>query len=212
VRLLPDSPRNQRFLAITLLLIAVLLAYLLLVHWWFVAPHLALRQQRYDLAEQQHRYAELIRRRPLIEKRLEAVAEFDRENQAFLSNEDPTSAFSDLSERLKRAKEHNVDTKTSRCSIQGVSPTTLPSHEKDAYQRVSAAVVMNCEPEVLAKILYELESGNPYLFVDRMVIYRQQPMYQPGAKTPTPATMVGVQFTLSGYLRKPSGKQPAVEL
>lgn len=211
MRLVPESPRNQRVFAIALLLLALLTGYFVFVHWWFVAPHLALRQQRYDLAEQQHHFAELIRRRPQIEKRLEQVAAFERENQAFLGENDVTAAFSDLSERLKRAKEHNADA-NSRCAIQGVSPTSLPNRDKETYQRVSAAVVMNCESETLAKILYELETSNPYLFVDRMVIYKQQPMYVAGAKTPTPATLLGVQFTLSGYLRAAGGKVKAPEL
>jgi len=211
MRLLADSPRNQRLLAVSLLAGVLLLAYLLFVHWWFVSPHLALRQQRYDLAEQQHRYSELIRRRPQIEKRLEDVAAFERDNQAFLAEEDATSAFSDLSERLKRAKEHNAEA-GSRCAIQGVSPTSIPNRDKEAYQRVSAAVVMNCEAETLVKIFYEIETGNPYLFIDRLVIYKQQPMYVAGARTPTPATLLGVQFTLSGYLRKPDSKAKAPEL
>ncbi len=71
MRLLPDSPRYQRFVAIVVLLIALLLGYLLFVHWWFVAPHLAINDQRADLAEQQHHFAQLIQRKPAIEKRLE---------------------------------------------------------------------------------------------------------------------------------------------
>jgi general secretion pathway protein M len=181
----------------------MLLAYLLFVHWWFIAPHLAMTGQRRDLAEQQHHFAELIRRKPAIEERLKDVAAFERDNQAFLSDGDATSAFSDLSERLKQAKEKNIDA-NSRCQIQGVSPA--PVREKEVYQRVSAAVVMNCEPENLVKILYELEISNPYLFVDRLVVYRQQPVFLPGAKTASPATLVGVQFTLSGYLRLPGSK------
>jgi general secretion pathway protein M len=203
MRLMPESGRNQRFLAVVLFLIALLLAYLLFVHWWFVAPHLDMTAQRRDLAEQQHHFAELIHRKPAIEERLKDVAAFERDNQAFLSDADTTSAFSDLSERLKQAKEKNTDG-TSRCQIQGVSPA--PGRDKEVYQRVSAAVVMNCEPENLVKILYDLETSNPYLFVDRLVVYRQQPVFLPGAKTATPATLVGVQFTLSGYLRQPGNK------
>jgi len=203
MRLMPESARNQRFLAVVLLLITLLLAYLLLVHWWFIAPHIAMTEQRRDLAEQQHHFAELIRRKPAIEERLKDVAAFERDNQAFLSDADATSAFSDLSERLKQAKEKNAEA-GSRCQIQGVSPA--PAREKEVYQRVSAAVVLNCEPENLVKILYDLETSNPYLFVDRLVVYRQQPVFLPGAKTATPATLVGVQFTLSGFLRLPGGK------
>ena len=52
---LGTDPRNGRFLAIVLLLIAVLLGYLLLVHWWFVAPALDISAQMQDLREQQQR-------------------------------------------------------------------------------------------------------------------------------------------------------------
>ena len=53
---LAADPRNGRFLAIVLLLIAALLGYLLLVHWWFVAPDLAIASQVQDLREQQQRF------------------------------------------------------------------------------------------------------------------------------------------------------------
>lgn len=200
MRLLPESPRNQRFLAVVLLLIAVLLIYLLFVHFWFVAPHLAISDRRNDLLEQQHHFAELIQRKPAIEKRLQEVAEYERGNQAFLAESDVSSAFSDLSERLKQAVDKSMDPQ-SRCQVVGVSPTVY--RDQEVYQRVSASVVMNCESEVLTKVLYALETSNPYLFVDRFVLYRQQPMFQPGAKGAAPASLLGAQFTLSGYLRQP---------
>ena len=200
MRLLPESARNQRFLAVVLLLIVILVAYLLFVHWWFVAPHLAIGDQRRDQLEQQHHFAELIQRKPAIEARLEEVAAFERGNQAFLDDADATSAFSDLSERLKHVVDQNVDAQT-RCQVVGVSP--FSNREQEVYQRVSAAVVMTCDSEVLTKILYALETSNPYLFVERLVLYRQQAMFVPGAKGPLPAAPLGVQFTLSGYLRQP---------
>ncbi len=61
---------------------------------------------------------------------------------------------------------------------------------------------MTCESETLAKILYALETGNPYLFVDRLMLFRQQPMFQVGAQVAS-GGVLSVQFTLSGYLRQP---------
>jgi general secretion pathway protein M len=34
------QPKDGRFLAVVLLLITLVLAYLVGIHWWFVAPHL----------------------------------------------------------------------------------------------------------------------------------------------------------------------------
>jgi general secretion pathway protein M len=201
MRLLPESSGNQRILAVALLLIVLLLGYLLFVHFWFVAPHLAIVEQRRDLAEQQHQYAELIKRRPLIEKRLEEVAAFEKGNQAFLSDPDATTAFGDLSDRLKQAVDQALAGAPARCLITGVSPS--PNRDPEVYLRVSAAVVMSCETETLIKVLYKLETSNPYLFVDRLSLFRQPPVTIPGSKQPVQASVLGVQFNLSGYLRQP---------
>lgn len=206
MRLLPDSPRGQRFLAAALLLITLLVAYLLFVHWWLVAPYLAMRDEYYDLKDQQYRFAELIQSKPLIEKQLKDVAGLEQENQAFLGDADAASAFSDLSERLKRAVEQNLEP-GARCTVNGVSPTGNPTPE--VYLRVSANVVISCQAETFAKVLYTLESSNPYLFVDRLVMYRQPPMYAPGGKPVSSATLVNAQFTLSGFLRQPGETKEA---
>lgn len=205
MRLLPDSPGNQRFLAVVLLLIALLVFYVLFVHWWFVSPYLAISDQRADLLEQEHHFAELIKRKPAIEKRLREVAAFEQDNQAFLTDADTASAFSDLSERLKQTVDQNIDGQ-SRCQIVGVSPA--PNRDQEVYQRVSAAVVMTCASETLTKVLYGLETSNPYLFVDRLVLYRQQPAVQQNGKAAPGASLLGVQFTLSGYLRQPGKAAP----
>jgi general secretion pathway protein M len=202
MRLLPESARSQRSLAVILLLIVVLLVYLLFVHIWFVAPYLSIREQYVQLRDQQYQFAELIQRKPQVEKQLKEVSDFEQGNQAFLTDADATSAFSDLSERLKQALDQNL-VPPARCTITGVSPS--PNRNPEVYLRVSAAVVMSCESETLDKILYSLEASNPYLFVDKLVVYSQQPIMQVGGKRPPNAGLLGVQFTLSGFLRQPGG-------
>src|SRR5215813_6803315 len=102
MRLLPEA-RNSRFLALVLLLIAALLVYLLGVHFWFVSPHLAIADQMDDLREQEARYSQIVAQRPQIEKRLAEARAFEQNNQAFLTDPDPNSAFSDIVQRLKQA-------------------------------------------------------------------------------------------------------------
>lgn len=206
MRLMPESARGQRFLAVVLLLIALLLAYLLFVHWWLVSPYLTLREQYYDLKDQQFHFAELIQSKPVIEQQLKDVAGLEQQNQAFLNDADAASAFSDLSERLKHAVEEYRDP-NGRCLINGISPAG--NHAPEVYLRVSASVSLNCQAETLSKVLYALESSNPYLFVDRLVLFRQ-PTFTPAARPggpagAPPATLVNAQFTLSGFLRQPGG-------
>ena len=202
MRMAPD-PRNGRVLAVILLLIAVLLGYVLLVHWWFVAPDLAIAAQMQDLRDQQQRFAGIVAQRPLIEKRLAQVRAFEQGNLAFLSDADANSAFSDLTQRLKQAISTRVKDE-SKCAI--VSNSNFKGGEEELYERVTIQVRMRCALEPFAQILYELENSNPYLFVDQLLIYRQQFGYvPPGGKAPA-ATALDIRFNLSGYLRK-AGKK-----
>jgi len=199
MRLLPEA-RNSRFMAIVLLLIVLLIVYVAGVHWWFVAPHLDAAAQMSDLREQQQHFRETAAQRTEIEKKLAEVRVFEQGNQSFLTDADANSAFSDLTQRLKqaitaRSKDEN------RCSI--VSNSNYKGGDEETYQRVTIQVRMRCDLEPFAGILYDLENGNPYLFVDQMMISRQMPGYvAPGAKAPSMA--LDIRFNLSGYLRKPA--------
>lgn len=204
MRLASDS-RNGRFLAVVLLLIAVLLGYVLLVHWWFVAPDLAIASQIQDLREQQQRFAGIVAQRPLIEKRLAQVRAYEQGNQAFLSDADANSAFSDLTQRLKQAISARVKDEN-KCAI--VSNSNFKGGEEELYERVTIQVRMRCALEPFAEIMYELENSNPYLFVDQLLIYRQQFGYVPPGGKARPPTALDIRFNLSGYLRK-AGKKGA---
>lgn len=202
MRLVPDA-RNGRFLAIALLLIVALLGYFVLVHWWFVAPDLAIAGQMQDLRDQQQRFAGILEQRPQIEKNLAEVRAFEQSNQAFLADADANSAFSDLTQRLKQAISAHVKDEN-KCAI--VSNSNFKGGEEERYERVTIQVRMRCALEPFASILYELENGKPYLFVDQMMIYRQQYGYMPPGAKAQPASALDIRFNLSGYLRK-AGKK-----
>jgi general secretion pathway protein M len=205
MRLLPEA-RNSRFLALVLLLIAALAVYLLGVHWWFVSPHLAISAQMDDLREQEHRFSSIIAQKPQIERRLAEVRAFEQNNQAFLTDADSNSAFSDIVQRLKQVISQRVGEATG-CQIISTSP--FRNSEEELYMRVSAQVRMRCNLEHFSAIVYDLESGNPFLFLDRLTIYRQFGGYvPPGGKRPPPSALE-IQFNLSGYLRQPGNKAAA---
>lgn len=198
MRLLPEA-RNSRFLAVVLLLIVALVVYAVGVHWWFVSPHLAIADQMQDLGEQQQRFRQMAGQRAAIEKRLAEVRTFEQNNQSFLADADANSAFSDITQRLKQAIGARVKDEN-RCSI--VSNSNFKGGEEELYQRVTIQVRMRCDLEPIAGILYDLENGNPYLFVEQMMIYRQQGGYVPPGTKLAP-TALDIRFNLSGYLRKP---------
>ncbi len=198
MRLAPDA-RNGRFLAIVLLLIVVLLVYVVFVHWWFVAPELAMSAQMNDLREQQQRFAQMAAERTPIEKHLAEVRAFEQNNQAFLADTDANSAFSDITQRLKQTIAARAKNEA-RCSI--VSNSNFKGGEEETYERVTIQVRMRCDLEPFAGILYDLENSNPYLFVDQLMIYRQVGGYFAPGQQQKAVSALDIRFNLSGYLRK----------
>ena len=198
MRLLPEA-NNGRLLAVVLALIVAMLVYLLGVHWWFVAPHLDVMSQMGDLREQQQRFRETSAQRPQIEKRLVDVRTFEQTNQAFLAQSDASAASADLIQRLKQAvSQHASD--PNRCQV--LTNQTLSGGKPELYERVTIQVRMRCDLEPLSSIVYELESGKPYLFVEQLMIYKQNYGYVPPNQRQPQQSALDVRFNLTGYLRK----------
>ena len=192
------QPKDGRFLAVVLLLIVLMLIYLVGIHWWFVAPQMQYSADMRDLREQQVRFRQTTAEKPAIEKRLAEVKAYEQGNQAFLSETDANAASAALIQRIKQAmSDHAKDEK--RC--QTVSTQSYNGGEEELYKRVTVQARLRCDLEPLAAVLYDLENGNPYLFVDQVMIYRQQSYTPPGAKVAPPP--LDVRFNVSGYLRQP---------
>ncbi|MCK9538730.1 type II secretion system protein GspM [Dokdonella sp.] len=195
------QPKDGRFLAVVLLLTVLLVVYLVGVHWWFVAPQLQISSEMQDLREQYHRYQQVIAEQPEIEQRLAEVRDFEQSNQAFLPEADANAASAALIQRLKQAMSAHAKDE-SRC--QNVGTQSFNAGGDEPYQRVTVQARLKCDLEILADVLYDLENGKPFLFVDQVMIYKQQTYRRPGTKVRD--TPLDVRFNLSGYLRQPRGK------
>jgi general secretion pathway protein M len=198
------KPRDGRFLAIVILLIVLMLIYFIGIHWWFVAPQLEVRQEMEDLRDQQLRFRQAAAQRPDIEERLASIHEREQSNQAFLTDTDQNAASAYLIQRLNQAiSDHAKDEK--RCSSAGQQPYT--GGEEELYKHVTIQARLRCDLEPLAAILYDLENGKPYLFVDQLMIYKQQSYTPPGGKTGA-GSPLDVRFNLTGYLRQAGKAAP----
>ncbi|MFO1506836.1 MAG: type II secretion system protein GspM [Lysobacterales bacterium] len=195
------KPMDGRVLAVALLAAVLLVFYLIAIHWWFVAPQLQLRQQMADLRLQQQRYQHTIAQKPEIEKQLAKVRAYEQGSNAFLPETDPNAASAGLIQRLKQAMDaHAKDEKT--CQL--VSQAGITGGEEELYKHVTVQARLRCRLETVAAIFHELEGGTPYLFIDNVMIYRQQ-VYTPPGRTPAVGSL-DVRFNLTGYLRERSGK------
>ena len=90
MKLAAMKPRDSRIAALLLTLVALVIAYFALLHWWFVAPMLDVNAQMADLRDTQSRFAAAIAEKPQLEKRLAALGQGQATNSAFLPEDDPS--------------------------------------------------------------------------------------------------------------------------
>ncbi len=203
MQLLP-SPDRGRFMAVALLVAALLLAYFGGVHWWFTARHVEIATEMADLRDQEVRFRRTAGERPQVEQRLAGVREFEAGNPAFLNETDFDSAAAGLTQRLKQSVgAHARDAQSCQVIMNQYSKPT----EKELFERASIRVRLRCSLEEFAPILYDLESGSPMLFVDELQVWKQTGYRAPGSNQVT--SYLDVQFTLSGYMRKPGAAKEA---
>lgn len=197
MKLAPMSVRQQRVLAVALLLLSLALAYLLLVHWWLVAPQQRIAAQMDDLREVQSRYAAAISEAPLWRKRIAALGEGQAGRAAFLPEDDVNAAAAGLMQRVVDGTAAHPQ--GGSCEVTQKMPVANPpAADGEPYRKVAVSISLRCDMQPLAALLYTLEQSMPYLFVEDFSIYRNPVTTKAGGAAP-----LEVQFTLSGYVHQP---------
>lgn len=195
-QLLPDKER-QRPLAYLLLVIVLILFY-----YTFVQPplstYLSLGDQMESSRSTEGRYRQRIAERPLLEERIAEARNLTSQSDLFLEQTNANLAASELTTRLKDVIRTSAD-KPEDCQV--LSQQNLrPDNSNQRFEQVAIKVRMRCEVADLAKVLYELENGTPYLFIDNVTVYRQVTRRRRGRELVS-EKMLDVRFDLSGYLR-----------
>ncbi|HEX5960833.1 MAG TPA: type II secretion system protein GspM [Rhodanobacteraceae bacterium] len=187
------TPLQSRLAAIVLALLALVLGYFLLLHWWFVAPMLGVDSQMQDLQQIHAKYAAAIAGQPQLEKRVAQLERGGATVGAFLSANDSSTAAADLIQRATDVVAAHAQ-EGSGCNM----PSKMPIEQEsgnEPFRRVSVSITLDCGMQPLAAVLHDFDRGLPYLFIDNLIMAR------------SPTGRLQVQLTLSGYLR-PSGSPP----
>lgn len=195
---LPSAERG-RPLAIGLLLLAVALAYLIGLHWWWTAPMVSMGQRMDDLRTQELRMRMLASERPAIEQRLAEVRRSEAANPGFLPETSVELASAGLVQRMD-AQLEAINPGHSACTITQRTPIASVSATPERYQRVVVQVHMLCGMSDFSQLLHTFEGGRPQLFVDNLnIISRTGFVAQTGA--PDTGGSLDIAFDLYGFLR-----------
>lgn len=193
------KPRDSRLAAIGLALLIVVLAYFVLLHWWFVAPLRQIDADMADLRDTQSRYAAAIAQKPALEKRLAALGAGQAASSAFLPEDDPNAASAGLMQRVVDVAAAHP--RNGGCEVTQKMPLPEPPAENgEPYRKAAVSISLRCDIEPLSAVLHDLEQGTPYLFVGDLSIFRNPVVTQQNAQAP-----LEVQFTLTGYVRPARG-------
>jgi len=202
MKMAPLNPRDSRIAAVLLLLLALVLAYFVLLHWWLVAPLRQLHGEMADLRDTHARYAAAMAEKPALQQRLAALGAGQEASSAFLEATDPNTAAADLMQRVVDVVGSHSE--GGRCVVSQKMPLPNPAAASgEPYRKVAVSISLGCDMQPLAAVLQTLEQGMPYLFVEDLSIYRN-----PVAAQQDKAAPLEVQFNLSGYVR-PARVDPA---
>ncbi|SFR93159.1 general secretion pathway protein M [Dyella sp. OK004] len=203
MKLVALKPRESRIAAILLLLLALVITYFVLLHWWFVSPLLNVRSQMADLRDTQARFASAIAEKPALQQRIATLGQGQAASNAFLPEDDPNAAAAGLMQRVVDVVAAHPD--GGSCEVSQKMPVpNPPAADGEPYRKVAVSISLRCDMQPLAAVMQQLEQGTPYLFIDDLSVYRN-----PVAAQQASAPPLEVQFTLSGYVRQSRGAAPA---
>lgn len=192
-------PIPERWRTAGWLLLAVLLAYLLLVHWWFTAPMSELGSEVRDLAAQEQSLRAEVAQRPALEQQLARLQAYETNHPGFLPEASQELASAGLVQRLEQVVA-TASPNPNACQITARTPAQASATEP--YARVVVQVRLRCGMGELAAVLHALESNDPQLFIDNLDLLSRRSYL---AATPDNSGAMDVSFDLYGYLRSLPG-------
>ncbi|MDJ0951183.1 MAG: type II secretion system protein GspM [Alphaproteobacteria bacterium] len=155
------SPGVQRFLAVAILMLVALGA------WRLIASPIMAAHRNYDdsIAQSQEllsKYLRIAQSRSELERVLKRVQVRKSAVGRFLEGDEPDLVAAKLQSRIKRiVGRHDGRLKSTRF---------LRPRDEAEFRQVVVSANMSASADALLNVLYELETANPYLFVDRLHI------------------------------------------
>lgn len=185
------AAKHDRWLALGLLGLVLLLLYVAVIHPWWSAPLAETQVRIASLHEREQRIDAQLRQADEVQQRLQEVSEQLAGQPGFLPESTAELATAGLVQKLEMVVEQASPGQRS-CAIVNRSPLTRTGNER--FQRVAIQARLRCGTAEVASILHLLESGSPRLFVDDLNMLSQRYSVGPGSGG------LDVGFTLYGYL------------
>ncbi len=186
------APKQSRALAVAILALVIIAAYLVLVQPYRQAyVEYQTRLARAD--EQLFKYRSLIDQQDRLREQLEQLKNLPQFSEYYFQEDTPALAYAALQNLVKRAvsksggKLVSTQTITSKTSHEGLVPVTVK-------------VSMKGTIETLYTLVHALEGRSPLLFLDKVSIQSTSAATRRRYKTAV-APQLDIRFDLTGYIR-----------
>jgi len=194
MQVIPDQ-RNSKTTAIMLLVIALLLVYLLVFHW-FILRHGEYAEEIGDLRTQLNRFQTVASQRETLQTRLSQTRNSQKDAELFLGDPEFDEAAASMSGRLgDMVRTQAAET----CQI--VSRQPVRPRVQERFEKVTVNVRMRCNAEDFLQILYQMETGTPLMLVDDLNIIRPRTRRRTRNAQPAAQGALDIRFNVSGYLK-----------
>ncbi len=177
-----------------------LLLFILLLGYFAVAQPIMAKHVFYEenIASMQRRlqkYRQMIASKPALQAKLSQLQRKQAANAYYLEQQSAALAATELRSRVKAAVESSGGVL--------ISTQSSPLVENELFPRVGLSVRMTGDTASLQKVLYELESHPPLLFMDHLQVYSRQIRRRSrhDRKIIIEETHLTISFELYGYMR-----------
>ncbi|MGA9572671.1 MAG: type II secretion system protein GspM [Lysobacterales bacterium] len=194
MQVIPDQ-RNSKTTAVMLLVIALLLVYLLLFHW-FVLRHIDYAEEIGDLRQQLVRFQSVASKREKLQAQLAQIKSSQNDEGLFLEYPTFDEAAAALSGNIGDMVRNQADDSCQIVSRQPVRPRV-----QERFQKVTVNVRMRCDAEDFLPILFGMETGMPLMLVDDLNVIRPRTNRRVRGQQVQEQGALDIRFNVSGYLK-----------
>ena len=194
MQIIPDQ-KNAKSTAIMLLVIALLMVYLLVFHWFFVR-HKEYAGEIGDLRDQLNRFQSVASQRENLQKKLGQIRSSQKDTDLFLDDPEFDEAAAAMSGSIGSMVRSQAGDNCQIVSRQPVRPKV-----QERFQKVTVNVRMRCDAEDFLKILHAMETGTPLMLVDDLNIIRPRTRNRTRGKPVASQGALDIRFNVSGYLK-----------
>jgi len=188
---LPHNPRDRRILAISLLLLIIAIVVAA------IAVPVVLLNRHYDqnlakMTRQWKSQSAFNAMRPQVALALESLRSKDV-RKYFLKGTTSALASAELQDQVRQVVEANGG--------KLITANANPYKDDGAYRVATANFQLNINNTNLRRMLHALETREPYLFNDNLVVRSQVPFgYRPPVGTPEPDLFVQMDVSAVAYV------------